>query len=142
MHLEIVTPEKVVSTEEIEKLTVPTSEGEITILPGHMALVTRIGDGEIAITTKNKTSYLAVSGGFLQIADDKISLLADFAIRSEEINTQKVLEAKKRAEERLTKRNENMSQRDFELAQAEMRKAILELKVSGKRRRSSSIPGQ
>lgn len=142
MHLEIVTPENLVSKEEIDKLTVPTSMGEITILPGHMPLVTRIGEGEIIITTKNKSSYLAVTGGFLQISGDTITLLADFAIRSEEINTQRVLEAKKRAEEQLKKRGEDMSERDFATAQAEMRKAILELKISSKRRRSSSIPNQ
>lgn len=142
MHLEIVTPEKIVYSEEIESLSVPTPQGEITILPEHIALVTRITEGEMTIKAKNKTNVIAVTGGFLQIQDDKITLLADYAIRSDEINSQKALDAKKRAEEVLKRKREDVSDKDFAMAESEMRRALLELKVSNRRRKSSNIPGQ
>jgi F-type H+-transporting ATPase subunit epsilon len=142
MHLDIVTPEKIVYSEEIDELTVPTAQGEISILPEHIALVTRVSEGELIVKAKGKSHYLAVTGGFLQVQKGKITLLADYAIRSDDINTQKVLEARKRAEEILTKKREGMSERDFAIAESEMRRAILELKVSSKRRKHSNIPGQ
>ncbi|MBI2443375.1 MAG: ATP synthase F1 subunit epsilon [Candidatus Levybacteria bacterium] len=142
MHLDIVTPEKIVYSEDIEELTVPTPQGEISILPEHVALVTRVSEGELIVKTKGKSQFLAVTGGFLQVQDDRITLLADYAIRSEEIDTQKVLEARKRAEEALKKKREDMSERDFTVAESEMRRAILELKISNKRRKHTNIPGQ
>jgi len=142
MRLDIVTPEKVVYSEEIDELTVPTTQGEITILPEHVALVARVSEGEMVTKAKGKKSFLAVTGGFLQVADNQITLLADYAVRSDEINTQKVLDAKKRAEEALKKKREDMSDRDFAIAESEMRKALLELKVSSRRRKTTNIPGQ
>jgi F-type H+-transporting ATPase subunit epsilon len=142
MHLDILTPEKIVYSQEIEELTAPTPQGEITILPEHIALITRVSEGEMIIKEKGKLHYLAVTGGFLQVQGGTVTILADYAVRSDEINTQKVLEAKKRAEEALTKNREGMSERDFAVAQSEMRRAILELKISTKRRKHSNIPGQ
>lgn len=142
MQLEILTPEKIVYSEEIESLSVPTPQGEITILPEHIALVTRVTEGEMTIKTKNKTNVLAVTSGFLQIQDGKITLLADYAVRSDEINTQKAMDAKKRAEEVLKKKREDVSDKDFAMAESEMRRALLELKVSNRRRKPSTIPGQ
>lgn len=142
MHLEIVTPEKIVYSEEIDELTVPTTQGEITILPEHVSLVTRVTEGEMKVKIKGKSHFLAVTGGFLQIADNKITILAEYAVRSDDINTQKVLDAKKRAEEALKNKREDMSDRDFAIAESEMRRALLELKISTKRRKTTSIPGQ
>lgn len=142
MHLEIVTPEKVVYSEDIDSLSVQTPQGEITILPEHVALVTRVTEGELTVKIKGKTNFLAVTGGFLQVQDDTITLLADYAVRSDEINTQKVLDAKKRAEETLKKKREDLSDKDFAIAESEMRRALLELKVSNRRRKTTNIPGQ
>lgn len=136
MHLEIVTPEKVVFNEDIDELIIPTVQGELAILPHHVNLLTQVSEGEMIIKMGKKEQALAVTGGFLHITDNKLTLLSDFAIRSEEIDTKKALEAQKRAEEMLKKQRENISERDFALAQADMRRAILELKVARKRHRS------
>lgn len=136
MYLEIVTPEKVVFKEEIDELIVPTVNGEIAILPNHVNLLTQIDAGEMVIKVKKKEQVLAITGGFLQIQNNNITVLSDFAIRSEEIDAKQALEAQKRAEEMLKKSKEDMSERDFAQVQADMRKAILELKVARKRHRS------
>jgi F-type H+-transporting ATPase subunit epsilon len=81
-----------------------------------------------------------VTGGFLQITNDKISLLADYAVRSEDINAQKALEAQRQAEEILKKKKEGISEQDFAIAQNDLRRAVLELKVANKRRRGLQLP--
>lgn len=138
MHLEIITPEKVVFSDNIEELIVPTVNGEIAILPHHVNLLTQLEPGEMTIKSNGKTQHLAVTGGFLQIANNKISLLADYAVRSEEIDAKKALEARERAEKKMKEKDETMSERDFATAQADFRRAIAELKVA--RRRHRNVP--
>lgn len=140
MLLKIITPVKVAFEGEIDELIVPTVAGEIAILPHHVDLLTQVTEGEITIKTKGKEEHIAATGGFLQINKDTITLLSDYAVRSEEINTQKALEAQRRAEEMLKKKAENVSERDLAQAQAEMRRAILELKVSKRRRGGRTLP--
>lgn len=139
MLLEIITPEKTVLKEEIEELTAPTEDGYITVLPHHVNLLTQLAPGELIATVKGKKQHLAVMNGFLKVQKNDILILADYAIHSDEIDTQKALEAQKRAEETLKKKEENISESDLALAQGEMRKAILELKVA-RRRRESMMP--
>lgn len=136
MYLEIVTPEKVVFKEEIDELIAPTVNGEIAVLPNHVNLLTQIEPGEMVIKIGKKEQALAITGGFLQIQNNTITVLSDFAIRSEEIDAKQALEAQKRAEEMLQKNKEDMSERDFAQVQSDMRKAILELKVARKRHRT------
>lgn len=136
MYLEIITPEKTLLKEEIDELIVPTVNGEIAILPHHVNLLTEIIPGELTIKIKQKEQHLAITGGFLQIVNNTITLLADYAVKSEEIDAKKALEAQKRAEEILKKKAEGISQQDFEQAQSEFRRAIAELKVANRRRRS------
>jgi len=138
MILKIVTPEKVTFEGEIDEVIVPTVTGEIAILPHHVDLLSQVSEGEITIKIKGKEQHVAVTSGFLQISNDTVTLLADYAVRSEEINTQKALEAQKRAEETLKKKAETLNERDLALAQSEMRRAILELKVAHRRRGGSS----
>lgn len=140
MQLELVTPEKVVFSEEVDLVTVATTTGEITILPKHANLLTKLEPGEMTVKSKGKEQFVAVTGGFLEVANDKITILADYAVRSQDIEVAKAMEAQKRAEETLKQRQEQISERDLALAQADMRKAILELKVV-RRRHRSSIPG-
>ncbi len=140
MQLQIVSPEKILFDGEILELIAPTISGEIAVLPHHADLLTQLTEGEIIIKHKGKEEHIGVTGGFLQILGGNITLLADYAVRSEEINAQKALEAQKRAEEILKKKKEGVSERDFALAQSEFRKAIMELKVANKRRHGSGRP--
>jgi len=139
MQLKILTPEKVAYDGEADELIVPTVLGEIAILPHHVDLLTQLSEGEMTIKTKNKTLHIAATGGFLQINKDTVTLLADYAVQSEEINAQKALEAQKRAEEILKKKSEDVSETDLALAQSEMRRALMELKVVRRRRGNRTV---
>lgn len=134
MQLKVVTPEKVIYDGEIDELIIPTVTGEIAVLPHHIDLLTQVVPGEMTIKHKGKDQHVAVTGGFLQIVDGVLTLLSDYAVRSEEIDAKKALDAQKRAEETLKKKKEDLTERDFAVAQADMRRAILELKVANKRR--------
>ncbi|MBI5044753.1 MAG: ATP synthase F1 subunit epsilon [Candidatus Levybacteria bacterium] len=134
MNLKILTPEKITFEGDIDELIVPTITGEIAILPHHIDLLTQVSDGELVIKNKGKQEHIAITGGFLQINKDTLTLLADYAVHSEKINAQKALEAQKRAEEILKKKSEHTTEQDLAIAQAEMRRAILELKVARKRK--------
>ena len=134
MYLEVITPEKVIFSDEIEELIAPTVNGEIAILPHHVNILTQLEPGELTIKTKNKTHHLAVTGGFLQIANNRISLLSDFAARSEDIDAKRALEAQQRAEKKMKEERENLSEQEFATVQADFRRAIAELKVARRRR--------
>lgn len=138
IHLEIITPERVVYTDDVDMVVVPGVEGELGILPNHTPLFTQIKPGEIKVKKGGQEFFLAVTGGFLDVApQSKVSILADYAIRSDEVEIKRVEEAKKRAEEIM---KEKKSDQDFILAEAELRKAILELKVARRRKAPKSFP--
>lgn len=133
MHLEIITPEKSVFNEEIDEVLVPTDKGQIGILPHHINLVTKLIQGEIIIKTKSKEKSVAVTGGFLEVANGKITILSDYAKHVDDIDIGKAQDARKRAEEVLKKRRE-INEQDMMKAQAELRRAILELHVAQRKR--------
>lgn len=134
MIFEIITPEKIVFQEEVDEITAPTATGEITILPNHVGLLTKIVPGELTIKKGTQTRFFAVTGGFLEVEKDKITILADYAVRSEEIEVAAAIEAQKRAERLMKEAKEKASEKDFALAEGELRRAILELKVAHRRR--------
>lgn len=135
-YLEIITPQKVVFKDEVEELIVPTTSGEIGVLPNHVPLLSQISEGELTIRQKNKEHSLAISGGFLEVGANKTTILADYAIKSEDIEIAKAEEAKKRAQKVM---EEKVSERDFAEAEAQLRRSLLELKVAQRRRRSAPI---
>ncbi|MFA6338664.1 MAG: ATP synthase F1 subunit epsilon [Candidatus Paceibacterota bacterium] len=99
IKFEIVSPERKVFEAEITQATIPTKEGEVTILPEHIPLVTSLIPGVIEIkTSKGDIEILSVSGGFLEVLNNKISILADTAERAHEIDISKAEEARKTAE--------------------------------------------
>lgn len=132
LHLEIVTPEKLLYEADIDMVVVPGSEGELGLLPHHIPIFTKIKPGEIKIKNEGKVEYLAVTGGFLDFSNKKATILADYAVHSDEIEIEAVREAKKRAEEAM---KEKKSETDFAFAEAELRKAILQLKVAERRKK-------
>lgn len=100
IKFEIVTPEKIVLEEDVLQVSVPTKEGEITVLPDHIPLVAGLMPGVIEITEENdKKNVISVSGGFIEVLKNKVVILADTAERAEEINIDRAEEARKRAEE-------------------------------------------
>lgn len=141
MHFEVITPDKKVLSEEIEEINVNTPNGHIGILPHHVHLVTKVVPGEMSVKIKGKEKYYAITGGFLEVNENSVTILADYAVESEKIEIEKALAAKKRAEEILKKTKEKVSERDFAIAQSELRRAVMELQVANRRRRiRTSVP--
>lgn len=131
LHVKVVSPEKVVFEEEADSITAPTLNGEITILPNHTSLVSQLDHGELIIKSNGKEKFIAVAGGFLEVLGNTVSVLADYAVKSEHIDAIKAEEAKKRAEKLMS---EKATDRSFAEAQATFRRALLELKISEKRK--------
>jgi F-type H+-transporting ATPase subunit epsilon len=100
INFEIVTPEKTVLKEEILEATIPTLEGEITVLPKHSPLVSVLKTGVLSLKKKDGSLLVVfVSGGFIEVLNDKIMVLADAADRAEELDEALIEEARARAEE-------------------------------------------
>ncbi|OGH24871.1 MAG: ATP synthase F1 subunit epsilon [Candidatus Levybacteria bacterium RIFCSPLOWO2_01_FULL_39_24] len=124
---EIITPEKVIYKDEVDEVVVPTENGEIAILPNHINLLTQVNPGELIIKKGAKQEYLAITGGFLEVQHNKISILAEYAVKAQDIQVARAMEAKKRAEKVMS---EKSTDNELRIAQAEMIKAILELRVA------------
>lgn len=100
IKFEIVTPERTVLKEEIFQVTIPTKEGEITVLPNHIPLVGVLLPGVIELVNKdNSKEVISVSGGFVEVLKDKIVILADSAERAVELDEKRIEEAHKKAED-------------------------------------------
>lgn len=99
--LEIITPEKIAFSDQVDMVTAPSADGIIGILPHHVPLFTRIIEGEIEIRKNSQKSYLAIGGGFLEVTPTKTILLVTTAFHANEINEQEMVMAAKRAQEAL-----------------------------------------
>ena len=132
LTLEIVTAERVVYSEEVDVLVAPGVVGELGILPSHAPLLTIMQPGEIRVDKEEEQTYIAVSGGFLEVIGNKATILADTAERAEEIDEARAEEAVKRAEERISSAASAM---DLERALASVRRSQARLKVARRRRR-------
>ena len=131
MQLEIITAERVVYSDEVDAVMAPGIEGDLGILPHHVALMTILRPGELMIRKDGEENYLAVTGGFLEVMDNKVSILADAAERSEEIDEKRAQEAVGRAEERIRMRSSDVN---LENALAQLRRAQVRVVVARRRR--------
>lgn len=127
LHIKVVTPEKEVLSEEVDEVIVPTIGGELSILPEHVALLTQLAPGELQIKKGGKTEHLVVVGGFLEVGNNTVTVLADYAVAGKDISEAAAQQAKERAEKAM---KEKKSDVDFAAAEAEFRRAILELKIA------------
>jgi F-type H+-transporting ATPase subunit epsilon len=130
--LEIVTPEARVYSGTVETVVIPTVEGEIGILPGHIPLLTQVGAGELRVLKDGKTELLAVGNGFAEIDGDKISILAESAITEEKIDEAAAENAMHRAQEAL-RGKDTLDAAEIERLESVVRSAVVQLGV--KRRR-------
>lgn len=135
MKIEIITPEKVSYSEEADQVSLPTAEGEITILPNHIYLLTQLLPGELSIRKGDQTIVMASGGGFAEITGNKVSIATDLALKSEEINEKQAEEARKRAEEAMKDR-ERLSEEEFALTAASLQKSLAQLRVKRRHRRN------
>jgi F-type H+-transporting ATPase subunit epsilon len=136
--LKIVTPERVVYEAEIDQVTLPTTTGEITILPDHVPLISVLSAGELLIKLGNKEIPMAVQGGFVEVAKNKVVVLADSADRIEEIDEQRAEEARKRAEELI--KTKKMDASEFAALSAQLEREMVRLKIVRKHRRTTLAP--
>ncbi|KXU34133.1 ATP synthase F1 subunit epsilon [Cephaloticoccus primus] len=115
LTLEIVTPEARVYSDTVDAVVIPTVEGEIGILPGHIPLLTQVANGELVATRTGSggSQYLAVGGGFAQISGDKVSVLAEHACSEDAIDERAVEEALKRAQQQIEE-SKNLDPQQYE----------------------------
>ncbi len=143
LTVEIVTAERVVRTEQgIDALIVPGSEGQLTILPHHASLMTTLDYGELIFRRGGDESGFAISGGFMEVRKDRVTILADQAESAEEIDIARAEAARTRAEERLRRAREQ-GDRDVDIARASaaLQRAIIRVKVGARRgRRGTGAP--
>lgn len=133
LTLEIVTPEAKVYADTIDSVVIPTVEGEIGILPGHIPLLTQVEHGELRVTKGTETLWLAVGSGFAQIEGDTVRVLAESAISEEKIDENAVEAAMQRAEAQL-REAKNMDPAQYEHLQNLVRYAGVQLAVKRRRR--------
>ena len=133
LTLEIVTPEDRVYSDTIDTVVIPTLDGEIGILPGHIPLLTQMADGELRATKGAETKALIVGAGFAEIDGDHVKILAEFAINEAEIDEDAAEKAIQRAEEAL-KGREKLDSAEIERIEALVRFSVAQLGVKRRRR--------
>lgn len=140
LRLEIVTAERLVLADEnIDMVVAPSVDGEVGILPNHAPLIAILQIGELRVKKGADEQSIVVAGGFMEVLDDKVTILADTAERSEEIDVAAAEQARTRAQDALA--NKDAGQADLEMAQAAMRLAALRLRVGQRRRRNRPEEG-
>jgi F-type H+-transporting ATPase subunit epsilon len=133
IHLDVVTLERSVVSEDVDYISAPGIDGILGILPRHEALLTALSVGELRYTIAGKENSLAIGGGFMEVRPDKVTVLADAAEHAEEIDEQRAEDARRRAEELLAQKPEGGA--EAALIEQRLRKAELRLKIARKERR-------
>ena len=132
LHVEVVTAERELYNGEANLVSAPGSEGRLGILPRHAALLTTLAPGDLRIELNGAEEPLFVSGGFLEVSDDNVTVLADTAEHAEEIDQARAEEARRRAQERLAEAQSNVERAELQSA---LERAIARLRVAELARR-------
>lgn len=135
MRLDIVTAEKLVYSDEVSSVVAPGAEGQLGILPNHAPLLTSLKPGELKVSKEGEETNIAVSGGFLEVLKNVVTILADTAERAEDIDVERAEAALKRAQEKV---NSSESDLDLERAIRALKRSQARVFVS-KRKRSSKV---
>ena len=126
LQLEIVTPDKLVLSETVEYVGAPGYDGEFGVLPNHISFLAALQIGNLHYKSQGKTNFVFVSGGFADVSDNKVTILAESAEKAEEIDLGRARQARERAEARLQKMQDEV---DYARAQAAMQRAMFRLKA-------------
>jgi F-type H+-transporting ATPase subunit epsilon len=140
LKVDIVTAERVVLSEEgVDRLIVPGIEGELGVLPLHAPLLTTIKPGVLRVVKGEEETTMAITGGFIEVRENQVTILADAAERGEEIDVARVEAARRRAEERIASREATV---DIVKAEMALKRALARLKASEqvRRRRRGGAP--
>jgi F-type H+-transporting ATPase subunit epsilon len=130
LTLEVATPTRLVVTETVDEIVVPGSEGYFGVLPGHAPFLTTLGIGELTYRVGRDEHHLAVAGGFAEVRNDKVIVLADTAERPAEIDRTRAERARERAERRLSGRADE--EVDYPRALAALARALTRIATAGR----------
>jgi len=136
LQLKIITPERLILEEMVDQVSLPTTLGEITVLPDHIPLITGLTSGDIVALVNGEHVPMAVVGGFLEVKQDEkgitnVAVLADFAEHMSELSDEAIEKAKTRAEE-LRKQMENKEVVDYEHFAAELERSLTRVRIADK----------
>jgi F-type H+-transporting ATPase subunit epsilon len=131
LKLEIVTPEAVTFSKDVEMVTLPGIDGEMGIYPMHVPLMTQVVAGEVIVRSRGADMFLVVGEGFVRITGDKVAILTEMAFEAGHIDEAKAEEARKRAEARM---QEKLSDEELASVSAALAHSIAQLNVKRRRR--------
>ena len=131
LKLEIITPDAITYSEDVEMVTLPGVEGEMGIYPQHVPFMTQIVAGEITVLKGGRDFFLAVGEGFVEITAERVAIMTDMAIRAENIDEARAEEARKRAEARLA---EHIDDEEAAVVGAALAHSTAQLKVKRRQR--------
>jgi F-type H+-transporting ATPase subunit epsilon len=131
LKLEIVTPEAMTFSEDVEMVTLPAAEGEMGVYPQHVPLMAQLVSGEIIARKDGKDIFLAVGEGFVEITGERVAIMTDMAIRAENIDESKAEEARRKAEARLAER---LDDEEAAVTTAALAHSLAQLKVKRRNR--------
>jgi F-type H+-transporting ATPase subunit epsilon len=138
IQLEVVTPERLVVSVEVDELSAPGALGYFGVLPGHTPFLTTLGVGEVGYRIGNEWEFLAITWGYAEVLPNKVTILTETAEMAEEIDLERAERAKRRAEERLHEWSTTAADVDFERASIALQRALLRLQVGQKRPRPTT----
>ncbi len=133
IHFEIVSPAGVSTAAEVDQVVIPTTSGEIGVLPHHEPVMTMLEPGELSVINDGKTTYAAVGEGFAQITPGRISILTDMVARESEIDEDAVAKAIERAQTALAN-SANLSDEEAAGMEASLKRNLAMLGVKRRRR--------
>jgi F-type H+-transporting ATPase subunit epsilon len=130
VRFELATPNRLVVSEDVEEVVAPGLQGYFGVLPGHVPFLTSLQSGEVAYRIGRTEQYLAVSGGFAEVQGDRVTILAERAERPEEIDRERALRARQRAERRL--QGKTQEEIDYTRTLTAFSRALARLQVAGR----------
>jgi len=130
IQLTIVTPERSLVSERVDEIQIPGAGGYLGVLPGHAPLFTELKVGELSYRKGNSWTSLVVAWGFAEVLPDQVRVLAETAERSSEIDLERALKSKERAEQRLARGGEDI---DYDRARIALQRALIRIQVAQKR---------
>src|SRR6516165_285774 len=131
LRLEIVTPEAIVYSEDVEMVTLPGVAGQFGVYPQHVPLITQMVPGEMIVRKDGHDVYVATGGGLIEVTADRVAVLTDLAVPSDRIDEAKAEEARQRAEARL---REKLTDEEHAAVNAALTRSLAQLRVKRRRR--------
>jgi len=137
IELKIVTPEKVVYENTVEAVSIPTIDGEITVLPGHIPLISGVKAGELRIKKGAAEELFSITRGVAEVDGHTITILTDAAEKAEDIDEKRAEEARKKAKELMSKTK--VDEEGYADAVAQLERALSRMRIAKKKRRGSRV---